>query len=132
LNGFYTYKVEKYRQQNEISLDRPEQDSAIAWGGVEIALLRLVLASGRAEAEAFAHALPESFSFFRRPVPAALSHAMSEIGAAGTVPSDSAEEYPAQGQKSKRLPEGEQAPAEERRQQPIPQVHHDFTADEGK
>src|ERR1700676_795006 len=76
--------------------------------------LRLVLAGGWAEAEAFAHALPESFPVFRRHVPAALvhAHATAEIGAAGTVPSKSAEEDAAQGQKSKRLPESDLAPAE--------------------
>ena len=44
--------------------------------------------------------------------------------------SKSAEEDPAQRQKSKRLPEGDLAPAEERRQQPIPQLPHDLAADE--
>ena len=44
----------------------------------------------------------------------------------------SAEEDAAQRQKSKRLPEGDLAPAEERRQQPVPQMHHQFAADEDK
>ena len=95
-----------------------------------MASLRLVLACRWAEAEAFAYALPESFPLFWRHVLAALFHATAEIGATGTVPSKSAEENPAQRQKSKRLPEGNLAPAEERRQQPIPQLLHDFAADE--
>jgi hypothetical protein len=45
------------------------------------------------------------------------------------VASQAAEEDPAQRQKSKRLPEGNLAPAEERRQQPIPQKHYDSAAD---
>jgi hypothetical protein len=46
--------------------------------------------------------------------------------------SKSAEEDPAQRQDSKRLPEGNLAEAEERRQQPIPQLHHYFAADGDK
>src|SRR5271167_2506085 len=111
---------------------RLAQDSAIARGAVEMASLPLVPAGGRAEAEAFAHALPESFPLFRRHVLAALFHATAETGATGTVPSKSAEKDPAQRQKSKRLPESDLAPAEERRQQPIPQVQHYFAADDGK
>jgi hypothetical protein len=44
----------------------------------------------------------------------------------------SAEKDPAQHQKSKRLPEADLAEAEERWQQPIPQMQHDFAADEDK
>src|SRR5271157_197635 len=98
----------------------------------EMASLRLVLAGGRAEAEAFAHALPESFPLFGRHVLATLFHAAAETGATGTVPSQSAEEDPAQRQQSQRLPKGDLAPAEERRQQPIPEVQHYFAADEDK
>src|SRR6266852_299958 len=94
--------------------------------------LPLVLAGGWAESEAFAHALPELFPLFRRHVLAALFHATADIGATGTVKSKSAEEDPAQRQKSKRLPEGDLVPAEERRQQPIPQVQYYFAADGDK
>jgi len=95
--------------------------------------LTLVLAGVRAEAEAFAHSLPESFALFRRRVPAALFHATAETGVPViTVPSQSAEQDAAQQQKSQGLPEINLAEAEERRQQPIPQVQHDFAADEGK
>src|SRR5713226_1053276 len=93
----------------------------------EFRLLPLVVAGGCAEAEAFAHALPESFPLFRRHVRAALFHATAEIGTtgtAGTVPSQSAEEDPTESQQSESLPEGDLAPAEERRQQPVPQMHH--------
>jgi Nickel-dependent hydrogenase len=97
-----------------------------------MASLRLVLASGWGEAEAFAHALPESFPLFRRHMLAALFHATAETRATGVVRSQAAEEDTAQQQKSKRLPKSDLAPAEQRRQQPIPQVQHDFAADEGK
>jgi hypothetical protein len=42
------------------------------------------------------------------------------------------EEYPAQRQNSDRLPERKLSPAKEQRQQPVPQMHHDFAADEDK
>jgi hypothetical protein len=42
----------------------------------------------------------------------------------------SAKEDPAQRQKPQALPKGDLAPAEERRQQPIPQLHYQFAADE--
>jgi hypothetical protein len=38
-------------------------------------------------------------------------------------------EYPAQRKNSNGLPEGKLAPAEQRRQQPIPQAHYYFAAD---
>lgn len=94
--------------------------------------LLLALAGGWAEAPTFAHALPESFPLFRRHVLTALLHATAEIGATGTVQSKSAEEDPAQQQNPKRLPEGNWAPAEELRQQPIPQLQHYFAADDDK
>src|SRR6266852_7274946 len=104
----------------------------MAMGAVEMASLPLVLARRCTEAEAFAHALPESFPLFRGHVLAALFHATAEIGATGTVRSPSAEKDSAQHQDPKRLPEGDQAPAEERRQQPIPQMQHYFAADGDK
>src|ERR1700720_2583537 len=94
--------------------------------------LPLVFAGGWAEAEAFAHALPESFPLLRGHVLAALFHATPAIGATGTVGSPSAEKDAAQHQKPKGLPEGDLVPAEERRQQPIPQVQHYFAADGDK
>src|SRR5215471_15964754 len=81
------------------------------------ASLALVLAGVRAEAQAFAHSLPESFALFRCRVPAALFHATAETGATViTVPSQSAEQDAAQQQKSQGLPEIDLAEAEERRQ----------------
>ena len=76
------------------------------------------------------HPRPDSFTFLGCHALPALGHATAEIGAMRTVAPKSAEEDPAQRQKSKRLPEGDLAPAEERRQQPVPQLHDDFAADE--
>src|SRR6267154_1414575 len=88
----------------------------------DTASLLLALVGGWAEAEAFAHALAELFPLLRGHVVAALPHALAETGAAGTVPSMSAEQDAAQRQEAERLPEGDLAPAKERRQQPIPKV----------
>src|SRR5437899_4309345 len=102
--------------------------------------LPLALAGGWAEAATSAHALPESFPLLRGHVLPALGHALShalghataETGATGTVESKSTEENPAQRQDPQRLPEGNLAPAEDRRQQPIPQLQHYFAADGDK
>src|SRR6266542_2208625 len=94
--------------------------------------LLLALGGGCADKTAYAHALPELFPLRRGHVVPALGHATTELGAIATVASKSAEEDPAQRQHSKRLPEGNLAPAEERRQQPIPQLPHDFAADRDK
>src|SRR5713226_41099 len=108
----------------------------MAVGAVEMTSLLLALAGGWAEAPTFAHALAESFPLLRSHVLTALGHALgyatADIGATRTVPSKSAEEDPAQHQNPKRLPEGDLAPAEERRQQPIPQLQHYFAADGDK
>src|SRR6266850_7486524 len=107
---------------------RTARRSALLWAA-DAASWPLALGGGWAEAEAFAHALPESFPLLRGQVVTALIHAPADIGAAGTVQPESAEEDAAQRQKSQRLPEGDLAPAEERRHQPIPQVQHYFAAD---
>src|ERR1700739_2855829 len=91
--------------------------------------LLLALAGGWAEAETFAHALTESVALLGGHVSTALFHATAEIGATGAVRSESAEEDAAQYQDSKRLPESDLAPAEERRQQPVPKLQHYFAAD---
>src|SRR5260370_14203912 len=96
----------------------------MAMGAVEMASLTLVLARRCTEAEAFAHALPESFPLFRGHVLAALFHATAEIGATETVRSPSAEKDSAQHQDPKRLPQGDMMPAEQRRNQPLPHIRH--------
>src|SRR5947209_159582 len=98
----------------------------------DAASLLLALARGCAEAPTRARALPKPFPLFRGHVSATLFHATTHIGASGTAPSQSAKEDSAQRQDSKRLPEGNLAPAEERRQQPIPQVLHYFAANKDK
>src|SRR5712692_4842988 len=111
-------------------------ERATATGAREFHLLPLALAGGWAEAPAFTHALAEAFALLRGHVRAALGHAIghatADTGATGTVPSKSAEEDPAQQQESQRLPEGNRAPTEERRQEPVPQVQHYFAADGDK
>jgi hypothetical protein len=89
-------------------------------------------ACGRAKAATSAPALLDSFALFGRHVFPALGHATAEVGTTRTTPSMVAEEDPAERQNSNRLPEGKLAPSEERRQQPIPQMHHYFAADEDK
>src|ERR1700676_4375084 len=97
-----------------------------------MASLPLALASGWTEAATSTHAFAESFALLRGHVLPALGHAPSGFGAMETSASKSAEEDPAERQNSKRLPEGNLAPAEERRQQPIPQLQHDFAAEGDK
>jgi len=97
-----------------------------------MASLPLALAGGWAKAATFPYAFPQSFPLLRGQMPPALFHATAETGATGTVPSKSAEEDAAQRQDPKRLPEGNLAPAEERRQQPIPQELHELAADGDK
>src|SRR5207245_5345472 len=98
----------------------------------DLASSPLALAGGLAEAATGAHALPESFPLLWGDALTALGHATAEVRAAGTVESQSPEEDPAQRQNSNRLPESNLAPAEERRQQPIPQLQHHFAADGDK
>jgi len=90
------------------------------------------LGSGWAEAEMFAHALAEAFAFFGGHAAAAVVHAIAEAVAAGTVPSETAEEDAAEREESHGLPEGDFAPTEEGRQEPIPEVQDDLAADENK
>src|SRR5271169_6443584 len=96
------------------------------------ASLPVALGRGWAEAEAVAHALPELFPLLRGHIPTALFHAPTKTGTTGTVPGTSAEEDAAQREDPQRLPEGNLVPSEERRQQPIPQLHHYFAADGDK
>ena len=65
-------------------------------------------------------------------LPNTLIDSPPHMGARSAVTAPTAEEDAAQRQKSQGLPEGELAPAEQRRQQPIPQVQHYFAADEDK
>src|SRR6266852_1252958 len=110
---------------------RTTRRSALLWAA-DAASLPLALAGGWAKAATSPYTLPQSFPLLRGQMPPALFHATAETGATGTVPSKSAEEDAAERKDPKRLPEGKLAPAEERRQQPIPQVHHDFAADDDK
>src|ERR1700680_1944669 len=97
-----------------------------------MASLPLALASGWAEAATSTHALPESFALLSGHVLPALGHAPAGFRAMETSASKSAEEDPAERQNYKRWQESNLAPAEERRQQPIPQLQHHFAAEGDK
>src|SRR5438270_10917630 len=88
------------------------------------------LAGSRAKTATSAPALPRPFALFWRHACVALIHtllnATADIGAARTVSSKSAKEDPAERQNSKPLPERYLPPAEQARQQPVPQAHHYF------
>src|SRR5881398_2835854 len=77
-------------------------------------------------------ALASLFAFFRHHLLPPLGHSLSHLGthigtmrAANTKPP---EQDPAKQQQSKRLPERNLPPAEQRRQQPIPEMHHQLSA----
>ena len=78
------------------------------------------------------HALAEAFAFLGSHPAAAVVHAMTETVTAGTVPTKSAEQDAAEREESHGLPERDFAPAEERGQEPIPEVQDDLAADEDK
>ena len=81
-------------------------------------------------ANVFADALAEAFALFGGHAAAAVVPLMTETVAAGTVPSKSAEKDAAKREKSNGLPERYFAPAEERRQKPVPEVQDDLAAGE--
>src|SRR5260370_36865620 len=84
-------------------------------------LAELVALFGRHALPPFVHSLPD-----------ALIDSPPHMGARRAMAAPSAEEDAAQRQKSQRLPESDLAPAEERRQQPIPKWPHCFPPEEGK
>src|SRR5262249_28390188 len=104
-------------------------------------LLSRVPAREWVETASRAHALPEPLPLFRGHVLPPLAHPvhhsirppLSDAAAeAGWIPrggSKSAKQDPAQRQESNALPEGNLAPPENRRQQPVPQQFDQFTAD---
>src|SRR5713226_2452221 len=98
-------------------------------GAVEMASLLLRFAGWRSKAGATrAPTLAELLALLGGHALPALVHALFDspphIGARRAMAGPSAKEDAAQRQQSQRLPEGDLAPAEERRQQPIPQVQH--------
>jgi hypothetical protein len=92
----------------------------------------LGLGGGRTEVAAAApYTLTKLLTFLGSHVGPAPGHTAA-VGAVKAAPTHAAEEDPAQRQKPNRLPESEQAPAKERRQQPVPKLHYDFAADGDK
>src|SRR5580693_7599056 len=67
----------------------------------------------------------------RHPLPA-LVHALSDspphTGALRATATNASEQNPAERQQSESLPEGNLPPSEQRRQQPVPKMHHQFAA----
>src|SRR5260370_30719385 len=91
--------------------------------------LLLGIAGWRCKAGATrAPTLPELLAVLGGHALPALVHALFDspphMGAGRAMAAPSAEEDAAQRQKSQRLPEGDLAPAEERRHQPIPKAQH--------
>src|SRR5579872_2148512 len=97
----------------------------------EVSLTFCVLACRSSEVVPFRHGVTEFFPLLRRHLLAASFPATS--GAVSMMmASKSAEQDPAQRQQSQRLPERKRPPSEQRRQQPVPQMHDYLAADEDK
>src|SRR5579862_328264 len=79
-------------------------------------------------AAARAHALAELFAFFGRHLLPAFAHAAAEVRAM-RASAEAPKEDTAESQQSYCLPEVNEAPSEQRRQQPVPEMHDHFTAD---
>ncbi len=82
---------------------------------VQLSSLSGALAGSRPGAKGFPYSLPESLSLLGSHVAVALGHATPEIRVPATVESKSTEEDAAERKQSNRLPERNQAPAEQRR-----------------
>src|ERR1700688_5269906 len=72
-------------------------------------------------------ALPELLAFLGRHLLPALVHASPHIRARAMT-TKASEQNAAESQQSDGLPKGNLAPSEQRRCQPIPQMHHQFAA----
>src|ERR1039457_5989902 len=84
-----------------------------------------------AEALVCCYGTAKLFPLLRRHVPAAPVEVAAAFAARCTM-AQTTKQNPAQCQQSQRLPETKRPPAEQWRQQPIPQVHHHFAAYEDK
>src|SRR6266850_2556251 len=105
---------------------------AYCFSRIVTALLLLTLASGGAEAAARAPTLAELLALLGcHPPPAlvyALVYAPPHIGALTAMTTQASEQNPAESQQSDSLPEGNLPPPEQRRQQPVPEMHDKFAA----
>src|SRR5437870_8616752 len=72
--------------------------------------------------------LADSFPFLRRHRLTALTHSPSRIGAMRATHTHTkvSEQNPAESEQSESLPEANLPPSEQRRQIPVPQMHHHF------
>src|SRR5256885_15481249 len=72
------------------------------------------------------------FAFFGGHTFPAVAHFAAEAGAIAAAMAHATEKVSAKRQQADRLPEGDCFPAEQRRKQPIPEMHYDFAADPDK
>src|SRR3984885_12684593 len=92
----------------------------------------LALTTPRPEPTPSPHTLPEFLTLLRSHPPPALAHAPAKARTAKPASANAPEQDPAQRQNPNRLPEGDHAPPKQRRQQPVPQIHHQLAAQEDK
>src|ERR1035441_9122022 len=83
-------------------------------------------------AAARAHLVAEFLSLFGGQTFPARGHRAPPFGAMRAMISEASEQNPAEGQQPEGLPEGNQLPSEQRRQQPVPQMHDQFAAQPDK
>src|SRR5580692_7681444 len=111
-------------------IDRAAQGGPLCFGG----LLLLGFAGWRCKAAATGAPTPaELLSLLGRHLLPALVHTLvyssPHIGAtAMTATTPASEQNPAESQQSDSLPEGDLPPSEQRRQQPVPQMHNELAA----
>src|SRR5713226_7499212 len=72
------------------------------------------------------------FAFFGGHTFPAVAHFAAEARAIAAVAAHATEKDSAESQQANSLPEGDCFPAEQRRKQPIPEMHHGFAADPDK
>src|ERR1700735_5225532 len=80
-------------------------------------------------AGATAKSLTGFFAFFGGHLLPPLGHSPAAVGTMRAAHTKAAEQNPAESQQADSLPEGNLAPSEQRRQQPVPQMHHECAAD---
>src|SRR5579862_8408656 len=107
------------------------KDGDSSWRVPEGLRLQRSLLSTASDPIPLIHRFAKLLSLFWRHTPAASTEAAAARAARSAV-AESSEQDSAQGQQPQSLPEAKRSPAKQRRQQPIPQVHHHFAADKEK
>src|SRR5271168_227012 len=93
---------------------------------------RLLALASRTEPATPAHAFTEPLALLWRHALPTLAHASAKARAAEPSTTNAPEQDPGQCQNPNCLPERNQVPAEQPRQQPVPQTHHQLAAKECK